>query len=118
MVVAIVLGAMGAHALERHLTTDALQSFETGVRYHIYHAMGLLIVASMYKHLNPKSIQIAIKVMLVGLACFSGSIYLFTIGHLTDISLGRFIWWVTPLGGLLLILSWLLIFRSSMTVKK
>lgn len=118
MTLAIILGAMGAHALERHLTPEALQSFETGVRYHIYHALAILIIASVYNQLQSRMASTAMKVMFVGLACFSGSIYLFTLGHLTDFPVARFIWWVTPLGGLLLILSWLLIFRAASGVKK
>jgi len=118
MALAIVLGAMGAHALERHLSIDQLSSFETGVRYQIYHALALLVIAVSYHHLYSPMAKWGTTLLLAGIACFSGSIYLFTTGNLLDVSFTRYIWWVTPLGGLFFIAGWIMFFRAAILVKK
>jgi len=115
--VAIILGAFGAHALQAKLESAQLLSFETGVRYHIYHAIALLIIAFCYEKLNPKRAVTAIRLMMTGLFFFSGSIYLFTVGHLMAISFSSWLWWTTPLGGFMLIISWLLVARAAFNSK-
>lgn len=110
MALAVILGALGAHSLERMLSPDLLDSFETGVRYHIYHSLTLLIIAGFYQHLSLSYARWASRLMLIGVACFSGSIYLFTFGHLFSMRLAGHLWWITPLGGILLIAGWLTLF--------
>jgi uncharacterized membrane protein YgdD (TMEM256/DUF423 family) len=114
MAIAIVLGAFGAHALQAKLSSEQLLSFETGVRYQVYHAIGLLILAFNCDKLHPKTCKLATLLMLTGLACFSGSIYLFTLGHLIGESFSSMLWWITPLGGLLLIISWLIFIKAGL----
>lgn len=106
MALAVVLGAMGAHALERQLDPGQLDAFQTGVRYHLYHALGLLIIASVYDRLRFRRVRVAVQSLLLGLLFFSGSIYALTLGYLLDTQLAAYIWWVTPTGGLLLIAGW------------
>lgn len=102
--VSIVLGAFGAHALKKVLTTEQLSSFEVGVRYQMYHALFLLFVSSTH-FLNSKEKWIVFVLTLIGVLLFSGSIYLLSTTGLTGIK-AKFIGPVTPIGGLFLIVSW------------
>jgi uncharacterized membrane protein YgdD (TMEM256/DUF423 family) len=108
--VAIVLGAFGAHALKKVLPPDSLVSFETGVRYQLYHAFFLLFVAttSLVQEAQKKQI---FSMTCFGVLFFSGSIYLLTTSTLTGIDFAP-IGWVTPLGGALLISAWITLFIS------
>lgn len=108
--VAIVLGAFGAHALKKVLSPDSLVSFETGVRYQLYHALFLLFIAttSLVQEAQKKQI---FSMSCFGVLFFSGSIYLLTTSTLTGIDFAP-IGWVTPLGGALLISAWITLFIS------
>lgn len=99
--IAIVLGAFGAHALKDILSTSELSSFETGVRYQMYHAIVLLFV-NIYDGFTASQKNNLTVIFFLGILLFSGSIY--TI-HLTSIT-AKSIWFVTPLGGLTLIIGW------------
>lgn len=99
---AIILGAFGAHALKDILTTDQLLSFETAVRYQMYHVIVLLFV-NTFNGFSTKQKNIISYLFFVGIICFSGSIYLI---QLTTIS-AKSIWFITPLGGLFFILGWI-----------
>ena len=96
----IILGAFGAHALEKILTVNELKSFETAVRYQMYHVLVLLFV-NLYNGFNVKEIKILNTLFLLGILFFSGSIYLITLGVSS-----KSIWFLTPLGGLILIIGW------------
>ncbi|KGL58767.1 DUF423 domain-containing protein [Polaribacter sp. Hel1_85] len=101
--IAIVLGAFGAHALKDVLSTTELSSFEAGVRYQMYHAIVLLFV-NIYDGFTSKQKNYITYVFFLGILLFSGSIYVI---HLTSVS-AKSIWFVTPLGGLTLIIGWFL----------
>ncbi|WP_445747541.1 DUF423 domain-containing protein [Polaribacter sp.] len=101
-VTAIVLGAFGSHALKEILTFDQLQSFETAVRYQIYHAIVLLFVAT-FDGISAKQKQLVNALFYLGILFFSGSIYVI---QLTSIQ-AKSIWFITPLGGLFLIAGWI-----------
>ena len=105
-VLGVVLGAFAAHILEKHLTCDELISFHTGVRYQIYHALALLILAVL--PLNKTSLLA--RFFIGGTVLFSGSIYLLTLDRLMGVDLS-FLGWVTPIGGLALITAWLLLIK-------
>lgn len=100
---AVVLGAFGAHALKETLTTDALQSFETAVRYQFYHVFVLLFV-NTFNGFTEKQKNIISYLLFAGILCFSGSIYAI---QLLKVS-AKSIWFITPLGGLLFIIAWAL----------
>lgn len=106
---AVLLGALGAHALKESLEPAALESFKTGVRYQVWHALALLFVALAQKHkLMPLTKSVGLLFTL-GVVFFSFSIYLLstrTISHLELSWLGP----VTPIGGLLLMAGWGLLF--------
>ncbi|MCK0130579.1 DUF423 domain-containing protein [Flavobacteriaceae bacterium F08102] len=97
---AVLLGAFGAHALKEVLSPERLQSFETAVRYQMYHAIVILFVngSSIF---NPKSRVVISRLFLLGILFFSGSIYAITAG--ID---PKLIWFITPMGGLLLLSAW------------
>lgn len=105
--VAIILGAFGAHALKKVLSADELVSFETGVRYQMYHAMFLFFVATTGL-IGEKSKETIFYLTLAGVIFFSGSIYLLATCSLSGINF-KFLGPVTPIGGLLLISAWIVL---------
>ena len=110
IVVAIILGAFGAHALKERLPLEKLTSFETGVRYQMYHGIALLILGFNAGRMN-FNLKWSFRIMLVGVLFFSLSIYLLSIQPVLEIEL-KFLGPVTPIGGVLMITAWvLLIFR-------
>ena len=107
---AVTLGAFGAHKLNELLTTEKLNSFETGVRYQFYHSLSLLIIGLNANKLNATAL--IGKFMLIGIVFFSFSIYLLSLQELIGINLS-ILGPITPIGGLLLMISWLiLIFKN------
>lgn len=106
--VAILLGAFGAHGLKKMLTLDQLNTFEVGVRYQIYHALFLLFVANN-SLLTLKQKGIVLYLVVIGVILFSGSIYLLSTASLTALKT-KLIGPLTPVGGLMLIASWLYVF--------
>lgn len=101
-VVAIVLGAFGAHALKEKLGVDELKTFETGVRYQMYHVIVLLIV-NTYKEFSTKLKNGISFFFFIGILFFSGSLYMITIFGVNP----KNIWFITPLGGVFFIIGWL-----------
>ena len=109
-VTAVALGALGAHALKEVLTESQLHSFETGVRYQLFHALALLVLALNAEKFN-QHLKKSLVLMTAGICCFSFSIYLLSIQEAVGISLS-FLGPITPIGGLLLISAWLVLFFS------
>lgn len=114
-VLAIILGAFGAHGLKKFLSIDQLNSFETGVRYQMYHALFLLFVAQT-NYITDKQKLIVFLLTLLGILLFSGSIYLLATTSITNIKT-KFLGPITPFGGLLLISSWFYLFYCIITKK-
>ncbi len=102
---AIVLGAFGAHALKEKIDPSALQSYETGVRYMMYHIIILLFI-NTYSGIPDRSKKIISYLFFMGILFFSGSIFAITAGGIS----AKNIWFITPLGGFLFILGWLYMF--------
>ncbi|MBD0850377.1 DUF423 domain-containing protein [Maribacter arenosus] len=107
---AVVFGAFGAHTLKKTLNNDQLKSFETGVKYQMYHAI-LLLVLSFNLNLDTSLQQYMIYCFIIGTLLFSFSIYLLVIGKAKGKRM-KFLGPVTPLGGLLLVIGWGLLFYS------
>lgn len=101
---AIILGAFGAHALKKVLTLDQLATFETGVKYQMYHALFLLFLG-LNNHLTLKTKKTILIFTILGIIFFSGSIYLLATNALTSFDF-KVIGFITPIGGLLLIVAW------------
>jgi uncharacterized membrane protein YgdD (TMEM256/DUF423 family) len=109
-VLAVILGAFGAHALKQIFTPDQLLSFETGVRYQFYHAFALLFTGVIYSVFQSKLLKWAVTCFILGIIGFSGSIYLLTYLKATsNIGLGG-LGIITPIGGLFFIAGWILLF--------
>jgi uncharacterized membrane protein YgdD (TMEM256/DUF423 family) len=107
---AIILGAFGAHALKKVLSIAELTTFETGVKYQMYHALFLLFIG-MTNELAPKTKKSIYSLVIFGVIFFSGSIYLLATNNLTSFDF-KTIGFVTPIGGLLLILAWSVLFYN------
>ena len=107
-VLGVVLGAFAAHILDKQLSEDELMSFQTGVRYQIYHALAILISAV----LPLKNIRICTKLFVWGTLLFSGSIYLLTLDQIMGVNFSG-LRWITPIGGLVLIAGWLQLIRTA-----
>ena len=102
--IAIILGAFGAHALKKVLSIEQLATFETGVRYQMYHALFLLFIG-LLGMISEKTKKTIYYLVLSGVFLFSGSIYSLATNDLTSFDF-KVIGFVTPIGGLLLILAW------------
>lgn len=102
MVLAVALGAFGAHGLKSRLTEDMMDIFETGVQYHFYHALGLLIIG-LLAHYLPDSALLEWSgwLMIFGIFIFSGSLYILSTSGI------RWFGAITPIGGLCFIASWI-----------
>ena len=103
MALAVILGAFGAHALKSRVDASALTWWETGATYHRAHALGLLLLASLYPRLRvsvQRRITLAARLMTLGVLLFSGSLYMMTITQIR--ALGA----ITPIGGTLWIIAW------------
>ena len=99
---ATALGAFGAHALKAHLPGDKLQVYETAVRYHFLHSLGLLAIGVLMRSMDGELLRWSAALVLAGISLFSGSLYLLTFGA------PRLVGIVTPLGGLSLFAAWIL----------
>ncbi|WP_109302314.1 DUF423 domain-containing protein [Aquimarina sp. AU474] len=113
--IAVLLGAFGAHGLEKLVDTDSIASFTTGVRYQMYHAIVCIILGNMTV-LSSSSQKRIFYLFIGGITLFSGSIYLLVIDSVLGISLSS-IGFITPLGGFLLILGWIFFIISLVKIK-
>lgn len=104
----VVFGAFGAHALEKFLSADAIATFETAVRYQMYHAL-LLLFLGISSVFSDQTLKILRILLITGIFLFSGSIYLLATNSLTSFDF-KVIGIITPIGGSLLIISWILMF--------
>ena len=107
----IILGAFGAHALKDVLSVNELKSFETGVRYQMYHVLVLLFI-NTYSKFSKKTKNTISYLFLAGILFFSGSIYAIALGVSS-----KAIWYVTPLGGLFFVLGWIILGISFFKMK-
>jgi uncharacterized membrane protein YgdD (TMEM256/DUF423 family) len=98
---AVALGAFAAHGLRARLSPEALQTFETGARYHMYHALALLAVAWAVTRWPGTAVSVAGWLFIAGTLLFSGSLYLLAITGV------RILGAITPVGGFAFILGWL-----------
>lgn len=112
---AIILGAFGAHLLKKYLTVDELNTFEIGVRYQMYHALFLLFLSTR-KEIAEKTLKTIYNLVVAGVVLFSGSIYLLATKSLTLFDF-KIIVFATPLGGFLLIIGWAVLFLTILRKK-
>lgn len=101
---AVIIGAFGAHGLEKLMSQENLDTFETGVRYQMYHAFFLLILGNL-DLVSEKKSKMVYYLITAGTVLFSFSIYLLATNDLTGFNF-KTIGFITPIGGMLLILGW------------
>ena len=101
LALATIFGAFGAHALKAQLSPDRLQVYETAVRYHFFHALGLLGIGLALRFMDVPSMRWAAVLVLIGIVLFSGSLYALTFGAPRPFGI------VTPFGGVALIAGWI-----------
>ena len=110
---AVMLGAFGAHALRGELTADLMHAYETAVQYHFWHALALLFVSLLAIQNSDNPCLIASGILFaLGLVLFPGSLYFLAISDIRYI-VGMPVGLITPIGGLMFILAWLLLFIAS-----
>lgn len=107
---AVIFGAFGAHALKKKLTPELLHSFETGVKYQMYHAIVLLILGFNLSF-DSSLDSVVVNCFIFGTLLFSFSIYALCLGAAKG-NKPRFLGPVTPIGGLLLVVGWALLLYS------
>lgn len=100
----VVLGAFGAHSLRARIPAELLASYQTGILYHLFHALGLIAVGLIAAHLPASSlVRVSGWLMLAGTVLFSGSLYALAVSGVRALGM------VTPFGGLAFIAAWLLL---------
>jgi len=104
LALAVALGAFGAHGLKSQLSTDMLQTFKTGVDYHFYHALGLLLIGILAVSYPSELVKWSAILLTAGIVLFSGSLYALAISGI------KWLGAITPLGGLSFIAGWMLLF--------
>jgi len=111
----VAFGAFGAHSLKTLISNESLQTFETGIRYQMYHAILLLFIGNteLIQHRTKKIIYYLI---LFGVLLFSGSIYSLATNSLTGFDF-KTIGFITPIGGLLFIISWIVLLINFIKMK-
>jgi uncharacterized membrane protein YgdD (TMEM256/DUF423 family) len=104
LALAVAVGAFGAHGLKAHLSEAMLQTWKTGVEYHFYHALGLLLIGVLSVSMPTNLLNWSALFLFVGIVLFSGSLYFLAITGI------KWLGAITPLGGLCFIAGWVLLF--------
>jgi uncharacterized membrane protein YgdD (TMEM256/DUF423 family) len=112
-VLAVSLGAFGAHALKDVLVTNGrLDTYELAVRYHFYHTLALLAVAVLMDKYSTSRLQYSALLFFIGVILFSGSLYLLCLVNISKIAV------ITPFGGVFLIAGWATLFTAVLKGEK
>ena len=106
--IAVALNAFAAHSFKKIFSAESMEIFETGAKYQIYHSLALLLTGVIANQFSHKFIPFAGKLFIIGIALFSGSLYLLTMVVQFNLPY-RFIGIITPFGGLSFIVAWLLL---------
>ena len=101
---AVALGAFGAHGLEAKLSPDMLDTFNTGVQYHMFHVGGLIAVAVLSLTSDTPRLRLATWLFMTGIILFAGSLYVLAITGIRSLGM------VTPVGGLFFLAAWVILF--------
>lgn len=103
LALAVLIGAFGAHGLKNLVEPEKLVTFETGVRYHFYHAFGLLMVGILQQQLETLRLNVTIYSFLVGILLFSFNCYFYVLTGMKVFAM------IVPIGGLLFVLGWVVL---------
>jgi len=113
--ITIALGAFGAHGLKNIVEASALNTFETGVRYQMYHCLAILVLG-LAPTIQEKIKKIVFWFFILGIILFSGSIYLLALNEVLPFSAAK-IGFITPIGGLMFIIGWFWFAYKILTIK-
>lgn len=114
----VLFGAFGAHALKSILTPEQLISFEKGVRYQMYHAIMLGLLFLIHAKFTHLFFVKAANFMFYGVLLFSASIYLLTLKNIIGIEALKYVAPLTPIGGTLIIVGWVLMLLGALKIKQ
>ena len=107
----VILGAFGAHGLKAKLSSEMMAVYQTGVQYHFYHAVGLILIGVIAFHLpSSRLLKWSGWTMLAGIILFSGSLYILAIKKTLWLGI------ITPVGGIAFIVSWLLLVLAALNI--
>lgn len=106
---AVALGAFGAHGLKKLVDADTVAVYQTGVQYQMYHALALIAVGILIQRMDHSLFHYAGFFFIGGVVLFSGSLYLLSSFRALNKTVPGFIYPMTPLGGILFILGWILL---------
>ena len=106
----VALGAFAAHGLSHVLDEKALAWIDTGLKYQIFHTLAVLVIALSLWH-EAKFARLAVLAWSLGILLFSGSLYALAFGA------GKFLVWITPVGGTLFLIGWLCLAYGSFKSK-
>ncbi len=109
---AVILGAFGAHGLEGKISDKQLETWETANQYHFYHTLALLFL-STFSRAKSQSIKVSFIFFSIGIVLFSGSLYLLSVRNLLGIENIAVIGPITPLGGVCFIIGWVALFIAA-----
>lgn len=111
ILIGVILGAIASHGLESiGVDEDGIASFEVGVRYLFITGISFLAIAGIIQKFDFE-LKLNFRSIMWGTILFSGSIFLFVLSpHILNVSLGKHLWFITPLGGLIMILGWFSLF--------
>ena len=111
--VAVTLGAFGAHGLENTLSERMMEVWQTAVQYQFYHTLALLLVATIMLQVQPSRLLNAAAILfLLGILIFSGSLYILALSGITWLGA------ITPIGGTLFMIGWILLALSAFKLGK
>lgn len=100
---AVMLGAFGAHVLKNMISTEMLEVYKTGNQYHFYHTFALLTVGILMKFSSSKALNWSAYLFATGIVLFSGSLYVMAISGIKALGI------ITPFGGVIWIAGWILL---------
>ena len=103
MFLAVAIGAFGAHGLKQKLNPEMLSIFETAVRYHVYHALGLFVVSWLSEKTTSSIVNASGWAFVLGIVIFSGSLYILSITGV------RWLGAITPIGGACFLVGWIIL---------
>lgn len=103
LALAVLIGAFGAHGLQKMVAPDKLVTFETGVRYHFYHGFGILLVGIIQQLFQNAKLQVPVGAFLVGTLLFSFNCYLYVLTGIKTFAM------IVPVGGTLFVLGWIVL---------
>ncbi|MFW5755389.1 MAG: DUF423 domain-containing protein [Tangfeifania sp.] len=106
LALAVAFGAFGAHGLKSQLSTDMMQTYKTGVEYHFYHALGLLLIGILAISFPSELIKWSAILLAAGILVFSGSLYVLAVTGI------KWLGAITPIGGLSFIAGWIILFLT------